>query len=272
MARFTGVRTCTNRLGRSAVHGPACPEREVSPCPAARGSRAGEYRAAAEDALALIDGPRQRPADRGAGPHRRAGRAPPLRDRGAAARSRRRRDRRVVARPATAGADVASRRWWPPRPTASGGWRLAVIRHGQLAAAGSAPRCATHARRGRTLRRRAGGPARRGAVGRSPGRGDGAHRALARPARCADRAGRAGLLLSGQRGRALVAVALPRHARATPEAAEQLSATRTSPLGSELLGEPRPTREQLFGRPGVDRLGGAGQTGLPRRNPLGVAG
>ena len=27
LARFTGVRTCTKRLGRSALHGPACPER-----------------------------------------------------------------------------------------------------------------------------------------------------------------------------------------------------------------------------------------------------
>ncbi len=38
IARFTGVRTCTKRLGRSAMHGPRCPEREVAPCPAARGT------------------------------------------------------------------------------------------------------------------------------------------------------------------------------------------------------------------------------------------
>ena len=59
-------------------------------------------------------------------------------------------------------------------------------------------------------------------------------------------------------------------ARSARLAAEQLSATDLT--ASELLGEPRPTREQLFGRPGVDRLGGAGQPGLPGRNPLGVAG
>jgi DNA polymerase III subunit epsilon len=41
---------------------------------------------------------------------------------------------------------------------------------------------------------------------------------------------------------------------------------------SDLLGEPHPTREQLFGRTGVDRLGGAGQTRLPGRHPFGVAG
>src|SRR6185369_15953968 len=29
LARFSGVRTCTRRLARSGVHGPACPEREV---------------------------------------------------------------------------------------------------------------------------------------------------------------------------------------------------------------------------------------------------
>jgi DNA polymerase-3 subunit epsilon len=41
---------------------------------------------------------------------------------------------------------------------------------------------------------------------------------------------------------------------------------------SELLGEPRPTREQLFGRPAVD--GGAGplQPVLPGREPFGAAG
>ena len=42
-ARFTGVRTCATRLGRSAVHGPSCPEREVSPCPAARDVSVADY-------------------------------------------------------------------------------------------------------------------------------------------------------------------------------------------------------------------------------------
>lgn len=37
IARFTGVRTCANRIGRNAQHGPACPEREVAPCPAPSG-------------------------------------------------------------------------------------------------------------------------------------------------------------------------------------------------------------------------------------------
>src|SRR5258708_33002061 len=34
LARFTGVRTCTARLARSALHRPAFPEGEGSPCPA----------------------------------------------------------------------------------------------------------------------------------------------------------------------------------------------------------------------------------------------
>ena len=38
-----GVRTCTTRLARSAPHGPSCPERELSPCPAPRGVTAADY-------------------------------------------------------------------------------------------------------------------------------------------------------------------------------------------------------------------------------------
>ena len=44
IARFTGVRTCTRRLARTAVHGPACPELEVSPCPAVRDVGSGRLR------------------------------------------------------------------------------------------------------------------------------------------------------------------------------------------------------------------------------------
>ncbi|HVQ98451.1 MAG TPA: DEDD exonuclease domain-containing protein, partial [Mycobacterium sp.] len=56
LARFTGVRTCTKRLARSALHGPACPQHDVSPCPAARDVNAGEYAAAADRAAALLEG------------------------------------------------------------------------------------------------------------------------------------------------------------------------------------------------------------------------
>ena len=37
IARFTGVRTCTGRIGLRGEHGPACPPREISPCPAEPG-------------------------------------------------------------------------------------------------------------------------------------------------------------------------------------------------------------------------------------------
>src|SRR5271169_4073514 len=56
LALVTGLRTCTTRLGRSARHGPACPEREVAPCPAARGVCAIDYACAPLRAAALIDG------------------------------------------------------------------------------------------------------------------------------------------------------------------------------------------------------------------------
>ena len=206
MARFTGVRTCTNRLGRSAVHGPACPEREVSPCPATRGAGTGEYRAAAEDAFALIDGRSSQPLTAALthiaelAERHRYETAARLRDHAAATIDVLWRGQRLRALTSVEEMVAAA-------PDGERGWRLAVIRHGQLAAAGVAPRgvppmpvvdalCA-----GAQVVLPAAGP-----LGGRPGRGDGAHRAVARPARCADRAGRAGLLLSGQRGRALVTV------------------------------------------------------------------
>ncbi|MGH3532461.1 MAG: DEDD exonuclease domain-containing protein, partial [Mycobacterium sp.] len=56
LARFTGVRTCTRRLARSALHVPACPQYEVSPCPGARDVTAPQSAPAAGRAAALIDG------------------------------------------------------------------------------------------------------------------------------------------------------------------------------------------------------------------------
>ena len=57
-------------------------------------------------------------------------------------------------------------------------------------------------------------------------------------------------------------------ARSARVAAEQAVTTRDS----ELLTEPHPSREQLFGRSAVDRVGGAAQPVFPRRQPLGAAG
>ncbi|HYJ53994.1 MAG TPA: DEDD exonuclease domain-containing protein, partial [Mycobacterium sp.] len=139
IARFTGVRTCTNRLGRSAVHGPACPEREVSPCPGARDVGAGEYAVAARDALALIDGHSDGPlatalahiaelAER-----HRYETAARLRDHTAATIDVLWRGQRLRALTSVEEMVAAA-------PDTERGWRLAVIRHGQLAAAGVAPR------------------------------------------------------------------------------------------------------------------------------------
>jgi DNA polymerase III subunit epsilon len=57
-------------------------------------------------------------------------------------------------------------------------------------------------------------------------------------------------------------------ARSARVAAEQAVTSRDS----ELLAEPHPSREQLFGRSAVDRVGGAAQPVFPRRQPLGAAG
>jgi len=268
MARFTGVRTCTNRLGRSAVHGPACPEREVSPCPGARDVGAGEYAVAARDALALIDGHSSGPlaaalahiaelAER-----HRYETAARLRDHAAATIDVLWRGQRLRALTSVEEMVAAA-------PDGERGWRLAVIRHGQLAAAGVAPRgvppmpvvdalCA-----GAQVVMPTQGPLG-GALVEETGL---IARWLAQPGVRIVRAEPGYCSPVSAAGRWSQWSASARSARL---AAEQLSAADLS--ASELLGEPRPTREQLFGRPGVDRPGGAGQTGLPRRNPLGVAG
>ncbi|MFN8101221.1 MAG: DEDD exonuclease domain-containing protein [Mycobacterium sp.] len=139
LARFAGLRTCTARLARSARHGPACPDREVSPCPAARDVSAAEYAPAARRMTALIAG-----ADRsaltaavahvaelaGRGRYESAAR---LRDQLATAIDALWRGQRLHALAGVAELVAA-------QPDGAGGWQLAVIRHGQLAAAGNATR------------------------------------------------------------------------------------------------------------------------------------
>jgi len=276
LARFTGLRTCTNRLGRSAVHGPACLEREVSPCPGARDVGAGEYAVAARDALALIDGHSSGPlaaalaqiaelAER-----HRYETAARLRDHAAATIDVLWRGQRLRALTSVEEMVAAA-------PDGERGWRLAVIRRGQLAAAGVAPRGVPPMPVVDALC--AGAQVVLPTAGPSPASGwypqGGAlveetgliARWLAQPGVRIVRAEPGYCSPVSAAGRWSQWAASARSARL---AAEQLSATDLA--ASELLGEPRPTREQLFGRPGVDRLGGAGQTGLPRRNPLGVAG
>ena len=137
LARFTGLRTCTRRIAGSARHGPACPEREVSPCPAARDVSAAEYAPAAQRMATLIAG-----ADRTAlaaavahvaelaerGRYESAAR---LRDHLATAIDALWRGQRLHALAAVAELVAA-------QPDGAGGWQLAVIRHGQLASAGNA--------------------------------------------------------------------------------------------------------------------------------------
>ncbi|TRW76517.1 DEDD exonuclease domain-containing protein [Mycolicibacterium sp. 018/SC-01/001] len=271
IARFTGIRTCTARLSRSALHGPACPDVEVSPCPAVRGARPEDYRAAVGAAQALIDGHSGQALsamlahiDDLAQRHRYET-AARMRDRASAAidvlwRGQRLRALSVIDELIAA------------RPDGERGWHLAVVRHGQLAAAGVAPRgvppmpvvdalCA----------------AAQTVLPSAAPHGGALIEEIALIARWlahpgvrivrTDSASDSGYCSPiGAAGRWAGWAASARSARV---AAEQLAEQFPS---SELLGEPSPSREQLFGRPGVDRVLGAGEPGLPGRNPLGVAG
>lgn len=139
IARFTAVRTCSGRIGMRGTHGPACPPREVSPCPAPSGLAAPEYATAPARAMALIDGLDDGPlaaAVRQVG--ELAGRArfesaARLRDQISAAVEVLWRGQRLRAIAAIAELVAAA-------PDGRAGWQLAVVRHGQLAAAGCAPR------------------------------------------------------------------------------------------------------------------------------------
>ncbi|QFS92431.1 DNA polymerase III PolC-type [Mycobacterium sp. THAF192] len=268
LARYTAVRTCTTRLGRSAVHGPACPDHEVSPCPAVRGYRADEYAAAVADARAVIDGRSDHPltamlahiaelAERN-----RYETAARLRDRTAAAIDVLWRGQRLRALAEVTELVAA-------KPDGDHGWQFAVVRHGQLAAAGCARRgvppmpvvealCA-----GAQTVLPADAPLGGALIEETALitrwlTAPGVRIVRAEPGYCSP---------VGAAGRHATWSASARSARL---ASEQVMAQWSA--SSELLSEPHPTREQLLGRPGVDRLGSAGQTRLPGRHPLGVAG
>ena len=263
IARFTGIRTCTKRLSRSATHGPACPDVEVSPCPAERGMSAGDYAAAVEAARALIDGHSGEVIgdilahiDDLAQRHRYET-AARMRDRASAAIDVLWRGQRLRALSAISELIAA-------RPDGERGWHLAVIRHGQLAAAGVAPRgvppmpvvealCAAAQTVLPSAAPHGGALIEEIAL---------IARWLTHPGVRIVRTDTGYCSPVGAAGRWAGWAASARSARV---AAEQLDS-------SELLSEPSPTREQLFGRPGVDRLLGASEPGLPRRDPLGVAG
>jgi DNA polymerase-3 subunit epsilon len=261
LARFAGIRTCTARFGVAAVH--RCPERELSPCPAPQGADAAAYAAAPERATALIDGTASAPLaavlahiDELAAANRYET-AARMRDHAAMAIEtlwRGQRLRALVAVPELVAA----------RSDGTGGWQLTVIRSGQLAAAGTAARgvppmpvvdalCAA-------------------AQVVLPGDGPLGGALVEETALIARWLAQPGVRIV----RADVGWATPRESagRYAQWAATARSARLAAhqEVASELLTEPHPTREQLFGRPGVDGLGGSSQTGLPRRNPLGVAG
>lgn len=137
LARFTGIRTCTTRLSRAGRH--SCPPAEVLPCPAAPDVTAEQYAETVLRAAALIDGTDHTAlgsavqqvtalADRG-----RYESAARLRDRTAAAIDMLWRSQRARALAAVPELVAAA-------PDGAGGWQLAVIRHGRLAAAGCAAR------------------------------------------------------------------------------------------------------------------------------------
>ncbi len=275
LARFTGVRTCTTRLARSALHGPACPQHEVSPCPAARDVTADQYAAAAERAAAVIDGldntalavAVRQVAD--LAEHQRYESAARLRDHTATAVEVLWRGQRLGALAALPELVAAA----PDGPDGSGGWQLAVIRHGQLAAAGTArrgvppmpvvdaiaagaqvvlpqpaPLGGALVEETALIARWLTAPGVR-IVRVTPG-GDDA------PGWCSP---------LGSAGPWAEWAASARSARV---AAEQAVTSRAS----ELLTEPHPSREPLFGGAAVDRVGGTAQPVFPRRQPLGVAG
>ncbi len=273
LARFTGVRTCTSRLGRSALHGPACPEREVAPCPAARGISAADYADAPSRAAALIDG-RDNSALAAAvakieelASCRRYESAARLRDHTAATIDALWRGQRLRAF-AEVGELVAA------APDGDGGWHIAVIRHGQLAAAVTARRGvppmpvidAVRAGAQTVLPAQAPSPA----SGRYPLAGALVEE-TALIARWLEAPGVR--IVSAEPGYAIpVSSAGSWAAWASTARSAKLAAEQDLQAPLELLGELRPMREQLFGRPGVDRGGSAAQRRLPGSTPADIAG
>ncbi|MCV7412836.1 DEDD exonuclease domain-containing protein [Mycobacterium florentinum] len=272
LARFTGIRTCTTRLGRSARHGPACPEAEVSPCPAARDLSAAQYAEAARRAAALIDGADDSALNAAVGQvtalagHRHFESAARLRDRTATAVEVLWRGQRLRALAALPELIAAA-------PDGGGGYHLAVIRYGQLAAAGNARRGvppmpvvdAIHAGAQAILTTSAplgGAPVEETAlIARwlvAPG---------VRIVRVAGDIGWASPLRSAGAWAGWAAAA-----RSARLAAQQDPAQAARGPDSDLLAEPHPTREQLFGGPGVDGRAGPLQPVLPRRQPFSAAG
>ena len=268
LARFTSVRSCTKRLARSALHGPACPQHEVSPCPAERDVTAAQYAPAAGRAAALIDGLDnsalaacvQRIAELAGG--QRYESAARLRDHTVSAVEVLWRGQRLRALAALPELVAAA-------PDGDGGWQLAVVRGGQLAAAGTARRgvppmpVVDAVRAGAQV-----------VLPQPAPLGGALVEETALVARWLAAPGVRIVCVSGEEGWCTpLRSAGPwadwaASARSARVAAEQAVTSRDS----DLLTEPHPSREQLFGRPAVDGVDGPAQPVLPRRQPLGAAG
>ncbi len=272
LARFTGLRTCTTRIARGGYHGPACAQPELSPCPAPRGIPAAEYAEAPRRTTALIDGlevnalsavlTRIGELAEGTG-YVTAAR---LRDQACGAIDMLWRGQRLRALASVTELVAA-------RPDGDGGWHLAVIRHGQLAAAGVARRGvppmpvvdAISAAAQAILPEPA---PLGGALAEEVGL---IMRWLAQPGVRIVRAEPGWASSVESAGRWVSWAASARSARLA-DAELGPRASRGTFESSNLLSEPHPTREQLFGRPGVDRVDGPAQARLPRRQPFGAAG
>jgi DNA polymerase-3 subunit epsilon len=267
LARFTGVRTCTTRLARSALHGPSCPEVELSPCPAGRDVTAAAYAlgpARAADLIAGVDDTALSAALDHIGQlavHGKYQTAARTRDHAATAIDTVWRGQRLHAL-------VAVDELVAARPDGAGGWYLAIVRNGQLAAAGNARRGVPPMPVVDAI------SAAAQAILTEPAPLGGAlveetaliARWLTQPGvrivrtETASGIGYATPLRAAGRHAAWAATA-----RSARMAAKQIE-------GSELLSEPHPTREQLLGRPRVDGVSRAREADLPRRHPFGVAG
>jgi DNA polymerase-3 subunit epsilon len=264
LARFTGIRTCTARLSRTARH--SCPPVEVGPCPAAADSTAPEYAGTVRLATALLDG-----SDNGAlgGAVQQVTR---LAARGHYESAARLRDQTATAidvlwRSQRARALAALPELVAAAPDGAGGWQLAVIRHGRLAAAGCAAR---------------GVPPMPVIDAITLG----AETVLPEPAPLAGALVEETLLIArwlAAPGVRLVRVAPPATAAAEDSGwASPLASAgpwmswaalaRSARVASELGAEADPAGQQLFGRATVNGLDRARQPVLPRRHPLSAAG
>lgn len=260
LARFTGIRTCTTRLSRTGRH--TCPPAEVSPCPAAPDITAAQYAATVQRAAALIDGTdnsalrsavHQVTALAARGHYESAAR---LRDHAATTIEilwRSQRARALAALPELVAA----------APDGTGGWRLAVIRHGRLAAAGNAPRGVPPMPvvDAITLGAQAVRPEPAPAGGALVEETALIARWLAAP----------GVRIVRVEGTAEGGGWAEPLASAGPWMAWAAQA-RSARLASELSAEADPTSEQLFGRTAVYRRDSALQPVLPGRQPFSAAG